>query len=471
MVNRVHTALASTLQTDEIYSILLATLVSRSGLDFSRAMLFEYSPEQKAFQGRSALGPNDQDEHDRLHREEDAELTKLRELFRTEESSVDTPDHQQTLIGRSLRDLASQTFWVTIYQRFGQENQLLGQIRPIRIPWRPSNPPACLKEQIETGGVRILQPGDLAESDLPPELTDLLPGPTMWAPVKTRKGVEVLLVADRIYDRNPFSKTDCFYLEWLVGQAALALENARMYNDLQDAYTQLRELDDMKSNFLATISHELRTPLTAINGFTQLLVDGRLGELRSDQKEIAERVLAHSQVLTGKVSNLIEIAELDAGRTVETTVEPTDPLCVLDSIISRIEPYCRQKDITLEKTFEGELPLILSNREALARIFYHLLDNAVKFGLPNGHVWIDVQHRKKELAFQIRDDGIGSSRDQLRNIFNAFFQVDQRLTRSYNGLGLGLTIAHKCLDMSGGRMEIDSEPGAGSTFTVVYPIA
>ena len=261
------------------------------------------------------------------------------------------------------------------------------------------------------------------------------------------------------------------HVDWFIGQVSLALENAEMFKANEIAYLELRELDRMKSNFLSTISHELRTPLTAITGYVQLLLGNRVGQISTGQKEVMERILAHSELLVGKVNDLIEIAEMDSGRATELELEAVDPLNVLMTVLPRVETHRLRKNINIEPDVAGTIPLIRAHEGALARIFFHLIDNAIKFSHPGGRVRVQFKKTDHELSISVSDEGIGISRGQIKDIFHLFYQVDNQLTRSYEGLGIGLTIIKKYLDATGGRIEVESEPSAGSTFTIIYALA
>jgi signal transduction histidine kinase len=244
-----------------------------------------------------------------------------------------------------------------------------------------------------------------------------------------------------------------------------------MFADLESAYNSLRELEQLKSNFLATISHELRTPLTAINGYLQLLLGNRIGPLSAGQKEVLERIHTHGDLLTGKVNDLIEIAEIESGRGAETVIEPVDPLGAIMNALPRVESRRMHKGITVEPLVSASIPKILANPTALERIFFHLIDNAIKFSHPQGHVWIEFETVGGELHVKIVDNGIGISQNQLKKIFDSFYQVDNQLTRNYEGLGIGLTVTKKQLDTTHGRISVESQLHKGSVFTVIYPIA
>lgn len=476
MINRIHTALRFTLNIEDIHSIILTTMISPSGLDFSRAMLLEYDELHGEFRGLAALGAGNREEHERLYNEIVEEERRLADMVRGiggVESAA-----EESLFIRTLHELSNHSFWITTYQKYSGRSPLFGVVQQIEAPCpidRPElhHPSACgfLRELLEGHATQIVTRERLEASDLPPALVGLLPGDSLWSVIRTKKGVRLILIADKIFSDDPLGSVDAIHADWFAGQVGLALENAEMYSDLEAAYNSLRELELMKSNFLATISHELRTPLTAINGYLQLLLGNRIGPLSPGQKEVLERIHAHSDLLTGKVNDLIEIAEIDSGRGIEASLEPVDPLGAIMNVLPRVESRRNHKGITLEPLVTAPIPKIVSNGAALERIFFHLIDNAIKFSHPQGHVWIEFLTLGEELYVKIIDDGIGISQNQLKKIFDSFYQVDNQLTRSYEGLGIGLTVTKKQLDYTCGRIKVESQLGKGSVFTVIYPVA
>ena len=476
MINQIHTALRSTIQIDDIYSIILSTLVSRSTFNFSRVILLVWDDTKEHYHGLAALGANSLDEHrriqDEIAEEEQALATMVKNLRDAQ------PAHkEESLFSESLRELSSHSFWITTLQKYSEQSSLLETVRALEIACPTTGTStgndarACVFLQRITNreGSLTVSAEELEQVGLPRQFTDLFAGETLWSAIRTQKGVRLILAVDKIYQDEGFNQLDLLHVDWFVGQVALALENAEMYRDLESAYNSLRDLDRMKSNFLSTISHELRTPLTAITGYTQLLIGGRLGKLSTGQQEFLERIRAHGDVLVGKVNDLIEIAELDAGLTLEMRLEAVDPLGAIMNVLPRVEIRRAKKEAIIEPVVNCPIPRIHSNEEALQRIFFHLIDNAIKFGHEHGQVRIEFEPVGEELNIHVIDDGIGISPNQLQKIFSAFYQVDNQLTRNYEGLGIGLAIIKKYLDLSEGRIRVQSEPTHGSIFTVTYP--
>ena len=473
LINRIHAALRSTLNLEDIYSIILSTTISRVGLGFSRAILAEYRPAEGAIHGIAVLGANNRAHHEQIHADIAAEETALANMVRDLDAETRITREEEHLFRQNLADLSSHSFWITTYQKFSAGSSLQQEIEAWRIPFDPShlNQAAWLARLAREESAIHLTHQELTASDLPTEIKTFFPGDSAWLGIKTQRGFRLLLIADKAFQDCSISNMDMMHAEWLASQVSLALENAEMYRNLESAYQSLQEVDSMKSNFLSTISHELRTPLTAIQGYVQLLVGNKIGAISSGQKEVLERVQAHAELLTGKVNDLIEIAELDTSRGMNMTLMPVDPLNILMNILPRVEQRRAQKGISIQPNVDRPIPRIRANAEALQRILFHLVDNAVKFGRINGKVRIDFNPADGQLRIVVIDDGIGISPDQQRKIFDAFYQIDNHLTRSYEGMGIGLAIIKKQLELTGGRIEVSSEPGVGSRFTIIYPTA
>ena len=476
MINRIQMDLRSTLNYEDIHAIILASVISRSGFNFSRAILAEYEVGRGVFRGIAALGASSRLENERIQTEIEEEATVLSKMVE-ELNTLDPDIEEEQLFLKSMEDLADHAFWRTTFQKFSGDKKILEIIRDLELPC-PQHPErgirsrSLLLDEIFSGDKsRILNRDDLIKAEMTMAFVEFMDEQSIWAPIRTNRNLRLLLVTDKLYQDDPIGGMDVLHIDWLVGQVIPALEKAQTYNNMESAYKSLCELDRMKSNFLATVSHELRTPLTAINGYIQLLIGNRVGSFSPGQKEVLGRILSQSDLLTGKVNDLIEIAELDSGSTMNIPLEEADPLNAIMTSLPRVEQRRAHKGITIEPIVESPIPKIRSNQEALEKIFFHLMDNAVKFGRTKGHVSILFDQVQDDLHIVVTDDGIGMSNAHLQMIFDAFYQVDNQLDRHYEGMGVGLSIIKKQIEATGGRVEVVSELGEGSSFTVIYPLA
>ncbi len=473
MMNRVQAALRSTLDPSDIQAIVLTTAIARSALGFSRAFLLEWDTQTRRLNGLGALGAHERRQHQRLHREIEAEQPGIA-VPDNEPARLITPAEEQALFHQSMREAAHHAFWIVIHQKFeGASAPLRDALRQVSLELDQTGTSPLgefIESVLQAGGARVVTPERLRDAQLPAALVDLLPAESLWATISSQRGPRLVLVVDRLFQTGPITRVDQLHVDWFVGQVSLALENVEMVQDLEQAYRSIRALDQLKSNFLATISHELRTPLTAITGYVQLLLGGKIGAVAPGQREVLERILAHGDLLTHKVNDILEIAEMDADQARDVRIRPVDPLSVLMRTLPRLERRRSHKGLSIEPEIRGPVPEILTTESALERIYFHLLDNAIKFGRPGGVVRVRFTTEADQLHIAVIDDGIGIARGQLRLIFEAFYQVDSNLTRQFEGLGIGLAIIKKQLEMTGGRITVESEPGRGSTFTIIYPV-
>ena len=225
--------------------------------------------------------------------------------------------------------------------------------------------------------------------------------------------------------------------------------------------------EDLKSQFLANMSHELRTPLNAILGYTSMLLAGVSGEVPPQQKQKLLRVEVNGKILLAIVDDLLDLGRLDAGK-MPLLPEEFDLLALVGELLAEAAPAL--ETARLEAHVElppGPLPL-LADRQRVKQILANLLNNAVKF-TRRGSVKITVEAGPREARVAIADTGIGIAAKDQEKIFQEFVQADDSVTREYGGAGLGLAICRRLASLLNGRIELMSEPGRGSTFTLVVP--
>lgn len=262
-------------------------------------------------------------------------------------------------------------------------------------------------------------------------------------------------------DGAAFSMRDRQRLRTIADHAAVVLMKARLLEEAQAA-------THAKGAFLATISHELRTPLTALTGYGELLADEIFGPLSEHQLDMVDRMRSVSHQLAVMVDELLTYSALEAGRE---TVHPSDVALadVVESVVAVIEPLSRQKDLELSLSMPERLPMLYTDGDKIRQILVNLVGNAVKF-TDQGRVSVAITRRNGGIEVQVRDTGIGIDDADRPRLFQPFTQLDAGLTRRHGGTGLGLYNSSRLAQLLGGRIEVDSLPGSGSTFTLVVPI-
>ncbi len=261
-----------------------------------------------------------------------------------------------------------------------------------------------------------------------------------------------------------FGDQDTERLTILAAQAAIAIENARLVNELQRAYDELSELDRLKTEFITTTSHELRTPLTAIKGYLQLALSGMMPP---EQQKSALNIIAHHvDTIIHLVNDLLFMQEMNA---IEFKFTHTDMAVLINQEIARMNDRTGQMHIRLTSELVSPSLMVWGDAEHLGRMLHNLLDNAVKFSLDGGDVTVRLFQQDEQVCIQVADQGIGIPLDQLDKIFERFYRVEEPGGRLVGGLGLGLSIARHIAQAHGGQIDVVSAPGQGSTFTVRLP--
>ena len=262
-------------------------------------------------------------------------------------------------------------------------------------------------------------------------------------------------------DGATFSSRDRARLRTIADHAAVVLVKAKLLEEAQAA-------THAKGAFLTTISHELRTPLTALTGYGELLADEIFGPLSEHQLDMVDRMRTVTHQLAVMVDELLTFSTLEAGRE---SVRPEDVALVdiIESVIAAVEPFARQKDLELGFVVPERPPMMNTDGEKIRQILVNLVGNAIKF-TDKGHVSISATRNNGELRVAVADTGIGISATDCARLFQPFTQLDSGLTRRHGGTGLGLYNSSRLAQLLGGRVDVESAPGSGSTFTLVVPV-
>ena len=267
---------------------------------------------------------------------------------------------------------------------------------------------------------------------------------------------------------RPFTDKQIELVSTFADQAAIAIENVRLFDEIQEKSRQLEEASQHKSQFLANMSHELRTPLNAILGYTELMADGAYGEPSEKMLGILQRLEANGKHLLGLINDVLDLSKIEAGQLV---LELSD-YCIQDivqTVRSTLEPLAADKKLAFKVEMAPQLPSGRGDGRRLTQVLINLVGNAIKF-TDAGEVAIKAEAKNGSFHVSVRDTGPGiSSADQAR-LFQEFQQADNAITRKKGGTGLGLAISKRIIEMHGGRIWVESQPGQGSTFTFTLPV-
>ncbi|ABZ84636.1 signal transduction histidine kinase, putative [Heliomicrobium modesticaldum Ice1] len=236
-----------------------------------------------------------------------------------------------------------------------------------------------------------------------------------------------------------------------------------------DDVTEVRRLEQMRTEFVANVSHELRTPLTSIKGFVETLLDGAL-----DDTKVARRFLSiineETQRLQRLIEDLLQLSRIESqlGRVVEgqSYLEPE-----IQRVRNLLEPIAADKRIALQVDVETNLPLLPLSPDNLKQVLVNLTENAIKYTPEGGQVSVRATRGCDSVILEVQDTGIGIPEESLPRIFERFYRVDKARSRELGGTGLGLAIVKHIIERSGGRVTVQSKVGVGSTFTVTFPVA
>jgi signal transduction histidine kinase len=236
---------------------------------------------------------------------------------------------------------------------------------------------------------------------------------------------------------------------------------------LEELYRRLEDASRHKSQFLANMSHELRTPLNAILGFGELMLDGVYGDVPDRMRAPLERMQSNGKHLLGLINDVLDLSKIEAGQlTLSLADYSVDEL--VRGVYSAVESLATEKRLAISTRVPPGLPTARGDERRLAQALLNLVGNAIKF-TDKGEVAIEVVANKDDLTFSVRDTGPGIAEADQATIFEEFRQVDSSITKSKMGSGLGLAIAKRIVEMLGGRIWVDSSPGAGATFSFTAP--
>lgn len=285
---------------------------------------------------------------------------------------------------------------------------------------------------------------------------------------------------------NAYSESDQRLLETVAAQMGVAIQNARLLDEVRAHAARLEErvaertreleiardraqaADRTKSAFLATMSHELRTPLNSIIGFTGILLMGLVGELNDEQRKQLGMVQDSAQHLLELINDVLDISKIEAGQ-LELGSETFDMRAALQRSVDKMRPLAEKKGLALHCEIDPALGSLRGDRRRVEQIVLNLLSNAVKF-TERGEVGLACRIEDGWLVTRVRDTGIGIRLEDVEKIFQPFRQLETGISRSYEGTGLGLSICKRLVEAMGGKIWVESEAGRGSCFSFTLPL-
>ena len=293
---------------------------------------------------------------------------------------------------------------------------------------------------------------------------------TMLAVPMLREGVPIGVLGLTRSEVRPFSDKQIELVTTFADQAAIAIENVRLFDEIQDKSRQLAEASERKSQFLASMSHELRTPLNAIIGLTEMMVSNAARFGTENALEPLRRVNAAGTHLLGLINEVLDLSKIEAGK-LELNPEPVQLARLIDDVIGTAGQLAEKNKNRLIVEAQEDLGSFNADSMRLKQILLNLLSNACKF-TKEGEVALRVRRvadGRDWVELAVADTGIGLTAEQQAKLFQEFTQADSLTARRYGGTGLGLALSRKLARLMGGDVTVTSEPGKGSVFTVRLP--
>jgi signal transduction histidine kinase len=436
---------------------LLTTFADQAVIAIENVRLFQEVQERTAELARSV-----------------GELEALGEVSQAVNSTLDLDTVLKTIVAKAVQLSGTDAGTIYVFSSTRQQFRL-------RATYGMSDD---LIAAISSQTIGLNDPGigDAARRRAPVQLLDLADGP----PTPTLKAVldagyrSVLVVpllrpnkivgALVVRRRKPgeFDDQVIHLMETFAAQSVLAIQNAKLFREIDEKGHELEAASRHKSQFLANMSHELRTPLNSVLGFTELLVDGIYGELPDKAKATILRVQANGRHLLGLINDVLDLSKIEAGQ-LTLMLDDYSVAQIVRSAATAVEPLARSKGLSLSTTIGENLPIGRGDERRLTQVLLNLAGNAVKF-TEAGAVDILAVAVDGHFEIVVRDTGRGiAAADQLI-IFDEFQQVDDSSTRQKGGTGLGLAISKRIVEMHGGTIGVESVPGSGSTFKMTIPI-
>jgi signal transduction histidine kinase len=283
-----------------------------------------------------------------------------------------------------------------------------------------------------------------------------------------RDGISIGTIGVSGPDTAMFSDKQIAMLRTFADQAVIAIENTRMFRELEEKSRELQLASQHKSQFLANMSHELRTPLNAILGYTELIVDHVYGEVPEKINEVLDRVQQSGRHLLGLINDVLDLSKIEAGQLTLSLGEYAFSN-VVHVVINAVGSLAAEKQLQLTVDVASSLPPGQGDERRITQVLLNLVGNAIKF-TEKGEVAVRVSAFDGAFLVAVADSGPGIKKEDQQKIFDEFQQSESAITKSKTGTGLGLAIAKRIVELHRGRIWVESMLGRGSTFFVRLPI-
>jgi signal transduction histidine kinase len=406
------------------------------------------------------------------------ELKALGDVGQTVSSTLDLQTVLSTIVGHAVQLSGTNSGVIYEYDETTEEFHL-------RASYRMEEE---LVEAIRAAPIRLGEgaTGRSTSSRTPVQVVDLLSereiSGSRIRPIMARLGYRSLLAVPLLREgrilgaltvwrkeAGRFSTDVVNLLQTFATQSALAIQNARLFREIEEKSREIEAANRHKSEFLANMSHELRTPLNAIIGFSEVLQERLFGELNEKQAEYTDDILTSGQHLLSLINEILDLSKVEAGR-MELEVATFDLPLAIDNARTFVRERATRHGITLDVDVDERLGDYVGDERKIKQILLNLLSNAVKFTPEGGRIGINARQANGAVEISVSDTGIGIAPEDQPKIFEEFRQVGGDYAHKSEGTGLGLTLAKKFVELHGGKIWVESEVGKGSKFTFTLPI-
>ncbi len=306
-------------------------------------------------------------------------------------------------------------------------------------------------------------------------------------PILTQDKMTGIIFAGNPGDAFVVTEGDTELISILADQIGQAVENVRLFEQayraqqaleakvqertkqLSLALAEVQAISRNKSEFISAVSHELRTPLTSIKGYAALLIAGTIGEIPDKVKERLEKINKHSDNLVKLINDLLDISRIEFGKT-EMKLTPHTISPIIENVQDLLTPQLKDKNIQFIKNLPTFCPSVPTDLSQIERVFINLISNAIKFTPSGGKITVSAAVESDKITFAVKDTGIGISKDDIHQLFNEFYRIENEINQNVKGTGLGLALCKKIIEAHGGRIWVESEPVQGSTFSFTLPL-
>ena len=406
------------------------------------------------------------------------ELKALGEVGQAVSSTLDLQTVLSTIVGHAVQLSGTNSGVIYEYDEGGQEfrlrashrmeEELVEAIRaaPIRQGEGATGRATITRAPVQV--VNLLEERELGATRLRPIAARLGYRSVLAVPLLREERIMGALTVWR-KETGSFAPEVVNLLQTFATQSALAIQNARLFREIEDKSRQIEAANRHKSEFLANMSHELRTPLNAIIGFSEVLGERLFGELNEKQAEYTDDILSSGRHLLSLINEILDLSKVEAGR-MELELATFDLPTALENARTFVRERAVRHAITLDLSVDEHLGDFVGDERKIKQILLNLLSNAVKFTSEGGRVVINAKQTDGAVEISVSDTGIGIAPEDQPKIFEEFRQVGGDYAHKKEGTGLGLTLAKKFVELHGGTIWVESEVGKGSKFTFTLPL-